>query len=213
MSPEVILFIHIVGGAIALLSGFFSALTKQFSFPHKWHVYSGRAFMFGYVIIFLTALLLLFFRFNSFLFFVALFSFYLAITGFRYAKNKKGVLLFDWFLQISALLIFLLMIGFGVFSIGQVDTKSYVAIIFGIIGLIFCIRELFSYKNKKVFKGITRIVRHLNFMLGASIGTVTAFVVTNFDLQPAFILWLAPTVVMVPYIIYWSKKLTSTKKK
>jgi uncharacterized membrane protein YoaK (UPF0700 family) len=69
------------------------------------------------------------------------------------------------------------------------------------------IRELLDYKKKKVIKGNKRIAKHLSFMLGASIGTVTAFLVTNFQLQPAIILWLGPTLLLTPYIFYWNYKL------
>ena len=44
-------------------------------------------------------------------------------------------------------------------------------------------------------------------MLAGSIATITAFVVVNFTFDPAFILWLAPTVVITPIILIWNIKI------
>lgn len=210
-----ILVVHIVGGFLALVTAFLACLTKQFDLSHKWHIYSGRLFLFSYIIIFFTALALVFLKINYFLLLIACFSFYLALSGLRYAKNKKGVpTLVDWLLQGCFFFIALFMLGFGVFSWTQAHKNhAIVSFVFGFIGWLFAIRELRSYQKKQIVSGRKRIVKHLGFMLGATIGTVTAFVVTNFDLQPAFILWLAPTIFITPYIIYWNRKLLGNAKK
>lgn len=209
-----VLLVHIVGGFLALVTATLACFCKQFSLQHKWHAYSGKVFMLGYLVIFFTALILVFLKTNIFLLLIALFSFYLALSGFRYAKNKKGAPLgVDWVLQMGFLLITLIMIGFGLFSLAYKQTEGIVIIVFGAIGVGFSVVELKSYLTKKSITGNARIAKHLSFMLGASIGTVTAFVVTNFVLQPALILWLAPTVVITPYIFYWKRKLLKNAKK
>jgi hypothetical protein len=49
-------------------------------------------------------------------------------------------------------------------------------------------------------------------MLAGTTATITAFVVTNFTIQPGFILWLAPTVVMTPIIIVWNWRIGTGKR-
>lgn len=61
-------------------------------------------------------------------------------------------------------------------------------------------------------KGVERIVHHVNAMMGASIAVLTAFVVTDFTIEPQFVLWLAPTVLISPTIALWTRKLRAGKK-
>jgi len=43
-------------------------------------------------------------------------------------------------------------------------------------------------------------------MLAGTITTITAFLVTSFTFEPAFLLGWAPTVVNTPIIAWWNKK-------
>jgi hypothetical protein len=43
-------------------------------------------------------------------------------------------------------------------------------------------------------------------MLGGTIAAVTAFTVVNVRIEPAFVVWLAPTVVLAPVIAYWTAR-------
>lgn len=49
-------------------------------------------------------------------------------------------------------------------------------------------------------------------MLAGTIATVTAFVVTNVALRPAFVVWLAPTVLVTPIIIVWSRRIRAGRR-
>jgi hypothetical protein len=40
-------------------------------------------------------------------------------------------------------------------------------------------------------------------MVGSTIAALTAFTVVNVRLEPAFVVWLAPTVLLTPLIFYW----------
>lgn len=55
--------------------------------------------------------------------------------------------------------------------------------------------------------GTERIARHLTMMLAGVIATVTAVLVVNFTVEPAFVLWLAPTVLITPLITYWNVRI------
>ena len=44
-------------------------------------------------------------------------------------------------------------------------------------------------------------------MMAGTIATVTAVLVVNVATDPVWIAWIAPTVVITPFIFYWNKKL------
>ncbi|HJW67929.1 MAG TPA: hypothetical protein VJ829_01095 [Candidatus Binatia bacterium] len=56
------------------------------------------------------------------------------------------------------------------------------------------------------YRGIDRIIAHLARMLGGAIAALTAFTVVNVHAEPAFIPWLAPTVLLTPLIFYWAAR-------
>ena len=49
-------------------------------------------------------------------------------------------------------------------------------------------------------------------MLAGTIAVITAVLVTNVDIEPAYILWILPTVLITPLIIRWRIKIVSGKK-
>ena len=91
---EILLPIHIFAGIVALLC---AALAVSSEKGKKLHVLSGRAYFWGMVTIFLTAIPMSIISNNIFLFLVAVFSFYLAFAGMRFARNRKGIAtVLDW---------------------------------------------------------------------------------------------------------------------
>ena len=85
---EILLPIHILAGALALLCAALAILSEK---GKQLHVLSGRTYFWCMVTIFLTAILMSIINKNIFLFLIAIFSFYLAFAGMRFAKNRKGI--------------------------------------------------------------------------------------------------------------------------
>ena len=76
----------------------------------------------------------------------------------------------------------------------------------GIAGGLSIIEMLGLRKNK--FKGAERIVSHMTHMMGGTIATVTAVAVVNIrGAQPGWLVWIAPSLVITPIIIYWTIRL------
>ena len=73
-----LLALHICAGSLALASAGAALAAKKGSRFHRW---AGRAFFYAMTVIFLTAVLMAVLTSNTFLFLVALFSFYLAFSG------------------------------------------------------------------------------------------------------------------------------------
>lgn len=91
---QLLLVTHILAGGIAVLGAALAILSDK---GKRLHVLSGRTFFWGMAIIFLTAIPMSIINSNVFLFLVAIFSFYLAYAGMRFARNRQGVAsLLDW---------------------------------------------------------------------------------------------------------------------
>src|SRR5207302_962779 len=82
---RVLLSIHIAAGFTTLATALVAAVTRK---GERAHVYAGRVFVLGMGIVFLTALPMTLIKPNLFLFLTAVFSFYLALTGWLRARNR-----------------------------------------------------------------------------------------------------------------------------
>ena len=91
---QILLPIHILAGTIALVSAVLAMLSDK---GRRLHVLSGRAYFWGMTAIFLTAIPMSIIGSNIFLFLIAIFSFYLAFAGMRFARNRRGIATpLDW---------------------------------------------------------------------------------------------------------------------
>ena len=209
---DTLLTMHIAGGFTALFTSFIALATKSMNIAHKWHVYSGRIYFWGMVIVFVTAIPMTMIKINIFLFLIAIFSFYSAFVGWRLAKNRRGTpALIDWF---SAGLMGITAVGmilYGGYLLTQSNSNGITILIFGVIGALLSSSDLQINRADGV-KGKERIALHLSRMLGATIATVTAFLVTNFSVEPAFILWLAPAILITPIIAWWNRRILGGHK-
>jgi len=207
MVYTILLIIHIVGGSLALLSAAGAVSTKIFDISHTWHVRSGRLFFIGMTMVFLTTLPMTLIRPNLFLFLIGIFSFYLAWTGWRRAKNRSGI---PGKQDVAAVIIMgatgLVMLGWGGWLIYSGDGNGITLMVFGGIGGLLSFREFRQFRKGPV-KGKARIRAHLVSMMAATIAAVTAFLVVNVETDPVWVAWLLPTVIITPIIFWMSRKM------
>ena len=83
-----LLCIHITCGFAALLSAFGAIASRKGQLKHRLF---GRCFFYSMTGVFITAIPLSLIKENLFLFLIAIFSYYLAFSGWRYAKNRSGI--------------------------------------------------------------------------------------------------------------------------
>ena len=203
----ILLSIHILAGTIALL---FAALAVSSEKGKKFHVLSGRTYFWSMVGIFLTAIPMSIINSNLFLFLIAIFSFYLAFAGMRFAKNRKGIATtIDW-IAVSLMILS----GLGMWALAVIyfinDNSQYITLlVFGFIALALGYGDYRSHKNKAAI-GKERIAKHLTNMMAGTIAVVTAVLVVNVNIEPIWIWWLLPTAVITPIIFYWNKKTLSS---
>tara|TARA_R110000737_G_scaffold327084_3_gene341149 strand:- start:22283 stop:22951 length:669 start_codon:yes stop_codon:yes gene_type:complete len=211
------LILHILAGSVGLLFGTINIIRKKGDQKHKW---MGKIFLYGMLTVGLSAFVLSIIHPNYFLFIVGVFTFYLAATGNRYLSLKElnttqKPKIVDWVLTISMLIFGVVFAIFGIYHLTRSNTFGIVFIVFGFLGLSMVRRDIKNYQGKIEITNYW-LTAHLQRMIGAYISALTAFLVVNgkyFNgLVPGFILWLLPTVVLVPLIFKWTRKYKVEKK-
>ena len=203
---HILLTIHILAGAIALLC---VALAVSSAKGKKLHALSGKTYFWCMVGIFLTAIPMSIINSNVFLLLIAIFSFYLAFAGMRFAKNRKGkATSVDW-IAVSLMILS----GLGMWALAFIyftsDSSQYITLfVLGFIALALGYGDYRSHKNRTAV-GKERIAKHLTNMMGGSIAVITAVLVVNVNIEPVWIWWLLPTAVITPIILYWKKRTLS----
>jgi uncharacterized membrane protein YidH (DUF202 family) len=203
----ILLSTHILAGTIALFCAGLALLSEK---GKKIHVTSGRIYFWSMAGIFLTAIPMSIISSNTFLFLIAIFSFYLAFAGMRFAKNRKGIATtIDW---IAVSLMILSGLGMWALAITYFinNNSQYITLfVFGFIALALGYLDYKSHKNKTA-TGKERIAKHLTNMMAGTIAVVTAVLVVNINIEPIWVWWVLPTAVISPIIVYWSKKTLSS---
>ena len=203
---NILLVIHILFGTVALLSAAVAAISTK---GEKLHRFSGSVYFWSMTAIFVTAISMSVITHNIFLFLVAVFSFYLAFAGMRFAKNRKGLpTLFDW-LGVGSMIAS----GIGMLLLSLLyylsdNTQYIVLLVFGFLAILLGYSDYKSHRDKTAV-GKQRIAKHLTSMLGGTIAVVTAVLVVNIEASPTWLWWVLPTFVITPMIAYWSRKVIS----
>ena len=202
-SFRLILMIHIFFGSVALFAAPGAMLTRK---GGLWHRRWGKIYFWSMAVVVLSAVVLSLMRPGLFLLLVAVFSFYLAFTGYRvlYRKSpRQPATSLDWGGATLMLLGGGGLVGYG---ISQLRTTSFgaVAIVFGGIGLLLAasdVRAFLRPANDKRAWWFT----HMTRMLAAYIATVTAFSAVNFQFLPPLPRWLWPTAAGLAGILAWRR--------
>ena len=201
---QILLPLHILAGAIALIS---AALAMGAQKGKTIHVNAGKTYFWGMVVIFLTAIPMAVLTNNIFLFLVAIFSFYLAFAGRRFAQNRAGIPgTIDWIAVGLMLLSGISMWGLAAFYWMGDNTQYIVLLVFGFLALSLGYND-FSRHKSKTATGKQRIASHLTNMMGGTIAVITAVLVVNFSIEPGWLLWVLPTAIITPMIFWWNKKI------
>ena len=200
---QILLPIHILGGTIALLSAIMAILSEK---GKKIHVLSGRTFFWSMLTIFLTAIPMSIITSNIFLFLIAFFSFYFAFSGIRFARNRKGIATTSDWIAVGLMILS----GVGMWTLAAVlfmnNNSMYIPLlVFGFGAIVLGYGDFKSHKNKTAI-GKERIGKHLQNMIGGTIAVITAVLVVNVKIEPVWIWWVLPTVLIVPVIIWWRIK-------
>ena len=201
---RIILLFHILCGSLSLISSALSISSKK---GERTHRFFGKIYFWGMAGIFVTAIPLAILKINVFLLLIAIFSCYLAFAGKRFAVNRKGIpKLIDWIAVILMCCSGIAMLLLGLKYYFNDNTQFVTLLIFGSIAMFLSYNDYISFINRNAV-GKYRIIRHLTNMLAGTIAVITAFLVTNFRTEPEWILWVVPTMIITPIIIWWNVRM------
>lgn len=189
-------------GGTALTLGLIALLTKKGS---KSHINSGNIFFWAMLASAILAIIVTMIpqHESPFLLVVGIFSTYLILSGKRavHYKAENLNLTFDKLLAFIMLGTALCMISVPIILNGKMNI---ILTVFGAIGLLLAVQDLRGFKNRIKLKD-SWLQAHLGKMIGGYISAVTAFLAVGQYFHP-LVNWLGPTVIGVPLIIIWTRK-------
>lgn len=202
---QAFLFMHVLAGVTALLAAGVALGTAKGA---AWHRRAGLTYVLAMLVVTLTTLALVLVRPNLFLFVIGLFSFYLVFTGWRAGARRDGRPRWPDHLAGAAMALTgaaMLAIGaIGLFAAG--GAEPVILLVFGSIGLTLALSDWRDWQRGPI-TGKARIARHLTRMLAGATATVTAAVVVNLPFLPPLVVWLGPTVLITPLIVWWNTRI------
>ena len=213
MWMRVCLGVHIAAGFSSFLLAPVALATAKGGKQHKrW----GMVYLWSMGVVAATALPMALYRPVLFLALVAVFSFYLAFSGYRATRLKElarggSAAPIDWIAAVTCLAASACLAGFGAFRPAWVQRMGIVAIVFGFIGMRAAVAEMWKFVRKPAEKMFWWYM-HLGNMIGSYIAAWTAFSVTTLPriFGNHMWLWLWPTAVGVPAIVittvYYKRK-------
>ena len=200
-----LLYLHILAGFISLAIAYVLLFIKK---GNKRHKKLGMIYVYGMTTIFVTAIpLSLLGEFNPFLFVIAIFSFYLAFSGYRQGRDRNGAReqidkVLGVFITATSILFYSMAVSLYLIE----DSMWITSVVFGSIALGMGINDFRRMKIDERPDFYDRTNLHLNLMLAGTIATTTAFIVTLNPFSIDWLNWVAPTIVGTPIIIYFSRR-------
>lgn len=195
------LAVHVAAGLLALVAGLIALGTTKGGHRHR---QAGRAYVSAMAVVVVTALPLALVDGNYFLLTIAVFSGYLVLNGYRVLSRKRptpgDAAPLDWLAHLTMTGIGVAMIALGSRSLLGGDRLGVALVVFGVIGLVLPGREVAAvYRPPDGSR--TWFYRHIGFMGGSYIATVTAAVTVNLEMLPPVVRWIGPTAVGTPAIV------------
>ena len=193
---------HVLAGSAAVLGMLGAWLTRKGSRSHR---LSGRAFTASMAAALVLAVIVSTVTANVFLGSIALFTGYLIYTGWRLATVRDGrANVLDRTMAFGMVATGVVMVLYGLYLLAASEGLGLALCVFGAIGSLPAWHDL--RRDSRWPVGTERIVMHLERMGGGSIATLTALLVVNVDFEPAFVVWLAPTLLGAPLIAYFARR-------
>lgn len=197
----IILWLHIAAGSTGLIAGLVSMLSTK---GKKIHLLWGKIFFYAMVFVFITSVYMSIVKSNIFLLLIGFFSIYLAATGYRILSLKKLAssggkpAAIDYLLGYTGIIAGFCMYGLSVFYFMAGNLFGIVLLVFGTVALSLGYKDLKNFSTPPLKKTFW-LSGHAIRMGGAFTATVTAFIVVNFQIQQQWILWILPTIVIIPF--------------
>ncbi len=207
---KILIFLHVFAGCSALITGALAMIYKSQTPKHR---IAGKVYFWNMTFIFVSGLYLAVHRSNLFFIFISFFVYHTLITAYRALKLKglhKGQQpeRIDWAIEIIAGVANGCFVLFGGYwYMKGMGADALIPTVFGLIG------------SRSVYVNVKRFIQqpidpthwlqtHISGMIGSYIGAITAFLVNQASHIPIpdVVLWLAPTAILTPFIVFEIKK-------
>jgi len=212
---KIILPIHILAGYLAFLIGLLVIFLRK---GDKRHQKMGKAFYWLMFIATTTAIYMSIQHWNLFLLALGPFTFYAFYMGKRFLKWRANdisplISKTDWFVYFVFTANCFAMLAYGLFS---PESGRIVLLVFGLLSLPDVWKDFRRFTGRRLASDEKEWLReHIGRMTGAFIAGTTAFLVNNpgflVNYVPVVLIWLGPTIVLIPVIINWQKKYAKAK--
>lgn len=201
----VFLIIHIVTGYLALSAGITAIIARKGQTVHR---KAGRIFVISMLGVGASALSMSLMKGNQFLLHIGIFTMYQVYGGWRALRQRDLRANFlDWTIAT---------VGLGNGAV-MLFTGNIVLMVFGGISVLLGTGDLRTHLRVLRGKETHRLAwlrKHIGMMMGAFIATVTAFIVVNVSgVKPAWVLWLAPTAIFMPVMLYHTRRVMRSAPK
>lgn len=203
--------LHVGFGVVALLAGLGAMVTAKGGRIHR---RCGRVFFWSMVVVALGAVQLSYEIHSLFLFLDTIFTFYLALSGYR-ALSRKDPLRgqranwLDWSAATILLAGGLGLIGVALFSdaerlLATGGGTPRVSFGYGTCGVLFAVHDLHEFARPPAGK-YHWWLSHMARMLGAYLAAVTAVSIVNLPTESIPVRWFGPILVGAPGIVIWMR--------
>ena len=199
------LWVHILAGTVALIVAPIALMTVKGGPTHRrW----GKVYFWAMGVVAMTAVVVAYWRNIPFLMLTAVFSFYMALSGYRVLYLKRPDLgqrpaALDWIAAGITLVASATLVTLGITKpTPRFQELSKVAIVFGFIGLTLSGLDILRFFRPPADKRAWWY-KHMANMIGSYIAAVTAFSVVNLHSLPTTVRWLWPTAIGTPLITIW----------
>ncbi len=199
----VLTLIHILFGSLGIAAIAGALLSRKGSRVHR---RSGTTAYFSLMLSLVAATVVSILTSNLFLLLIAGFTAYLLYTGRRIAQARDSQISgTDKLVFTATLLLSLSMIAYSIHLWRVGNPAVWPLLLFGLIAFALSLSDLL--RNGTWPEDNDRIALHLTRMGGASIAVLTAVMVVNVSTSPAWVVWVAPTVLLTPAISYMAYQL------
>ena len=202
MLRTLLLIVHIAGGAVALAS-LVPVVASSWGTGirvSRRHATYGRLYGWSMVVALAAAYPLSVIMPSAFLGAVAVFTTYLVASGWRWIRRDHSqTVALGKLLAIGMQIAAVVMVILGIDQLRDDDQLGIVLFVFAGIGSALAVQDLVSLRGDRPPRR-EQVALHFGRMLGGAIATITAVLVVNVSLEPEWLVWTMPSIMISPMI-------------
>jgi uncharacterized membrane protein len=207
------LYLHILVGSVALLSGAIAIFSTEGKTLHR---KTGKIYFWAMTTVFVTGIIVAEFRFNRFLFLIAFLSYYSVFAGVRFLKLKKlhrgqKPQWYDWAARGINTIANLVFVALGLYFYIFTEASQGAVLLtlgFGMGGMMISYTNLHPLVIRPT-KPYHWYLAHIGNLMGGYIATLTAFLstmVTRYELMNTYLAFALPSLIGIPLLLYWQQR-------